>query len=216
MEEKSTKRILIDANRYEDVKAILQSLVDYKSILSYPVLAFVDENGETQYRADANSVRNEALSIMIMLQCDMYIKYTDRFSNLLTYVRSQCNLLLNNYAITISHGLEPKIDIDNIRNWLVLRSLIENLDNDWKIPEGWKKHIEKVVWHSEFKSALDEALKSVTLDQVEKHGKCIMIEEYINGVGQTVKAMVYAYNSRLYSVRYVEDVCSMFKDITVK
>lgn len=132
------KDILKEANRYEDIKSILEKIISDDRRASHPVNAFVDEHGNTQWRVDAGLVREEAAELLSNIENDTKSGIK---SNLVEYTMTHSNMLLHNYAVHVSHRKEPKEDaMDEIRNWLILENLLMCWsDDDWDIPDGWKK-----------------------------------------------------------------------------
>lgn len=140
------KKILEDANRYDDVKNILNNIIKDNQY-SYPVNAFGDDYGRIKYRVDGNAVRKEASILLQLIDEEKEIneKSRDNISNLFRYVRSQYDMLLHNYAVYISYKKDPDVDIDIIRSWGILDSLIscfDYVDDNWYIPNGWRKVID--------------------------------------------------------------------------
>ena len=67
-----------------------------------------------------------------------------------------------------------------------------------------------------FERALDRALKADTLTEVVEHDDCLFQEVYTNECGQRISVHLYAYKGKTYVVRYVDDVCVSFFDVTPK
>lgn len=132
------KDILMEANRYEDIKNILLNIICDNRRASHPVNAFIDDHGVTQWRVDANSVREEATHLLSDIEDGTQ---SGMKRNLMEYVSTHSNMLLHNYAVHVSHKKEPEEDaMDEIRNWLILDNLLMCWsDDDWDIPDGWKK-----------------------------------------------------------------------------
>lgn len=68
--------------------------------------------------------------------------------------------------------------------------------------------------NSEFEMALEQALNSVTLTEVEEYGYCHLKEIYTNEVGNEIEIAVYELESKTYLLRYVDKKCVQFRDIT--
>lgn len=143
---KNIKNVLEEANRYEDVISIINHIIKDYNALSYPVNPFIYK-GSIKNSVDGKMVRKEASNILKSIEENEYDLKSDDFLNLHRYVKSHANDLLHNFAVSISHRVDPIIDIDIIRSWMILDNLIDNLDiinnydNDhrWYIPKGWMK-----------------------------------------------------------------------------
>ena len=138
------KTILKEAHRYKAVINILNTIIN-ESAVSYPVKPFIhyDTCGEsyTKWRVDGSDVRKEAELCKQAIEQDDY-GCNNPCINLLVYVESKYNMMLHNYANSISHRHFPVIEMDNIRNWLCLGCVIEHFsdDMDLVIPTGWKRN----------------------------------------------------------------------------
>lgn len=137
------KSALEKSNRYDDIIGILDEITK-KNDASYPVNTFMDANGEARIRVDGNRVRNEAAELLKLINSDEFDENNIKFPNLMEYVRTQSDTLLHNYAIQISHRIEPDIDMDIIRCWVILDNILICLNSgylldDWAIPSGWGK-----------------------------------------------------------------------------
>ena len=67
---------------------------------------------------------------------------TEIFLALEAYVHTELDMMLHNYANSISHRMEPEEDMEEIRAWQVFLSSIHHLmnplDMDFTIPRGWR------------------------------------------------------------------------------
>ena len=68
----------------------------------------------------------------------------------------------------------------------------------------------------EFEKALEEALNSPTLTEVERDGELLVLEDYNNHVGIPIIVKIYRYKSHYYHIRYVNGECGVFRDLTMK
>ena len=147
--DKSIKDILIEGGRYYDVIMILSSIVTIKQS-SVPVDYYISIDGIVKNSIDTKELKEEAAQFMYQLVQDDLCYITDdddRFDLLLNYVHSKVNMKLHNYGISISHGNEPREDMEYIKPWLVLENLLCDLqystpdfddESIWYIPDGWK------------------------------------------------------------------------------
>ena len=134
--------ILKNAGRYEEVVNILKNIIcDNNLTGTYPVDAFIDLDNTTRWRIDSKLIKEEATAFLQLLENGCNIAEPDEYFNLNQYIMSKSNMLLHNYAISISHRNNPEdnINMENIRIWLCLGNLLDNLnDTDKYIPDGWK------------------------------------------------------------------------------
>ena len=100
------KDILKEGNRYEDVTDILNNFLQ-TSEDSYPVDCFAGEDGKASYRVDGPKTRDEALKLLEYIESEDQTDQTNNFNNLLRYIVSESDMMLHNYAISISHKKEP-------------------------------------------------------------------------------------------------------------
>lgn len=132
------KNILVNANRYEDVMAILYGMMDLTGS-EVPVRAYAGKRDKIAYNVPVQKVKEEAQALIYLLDGNMvYDIGLDDVENLWRYVNSVTDILLHNYAVSVSHQSQPE-DMDGIRGWLVLDNLISCLDHNesWSVPNGW-------------------------------------------------------------------------------
>lgn len=67
--------------------------------------------------------------------------------------------------------------------------------------------------NEEFAIALQEALESPILTEVERYGYCHYYDEFDND-GFKIKISIYELDGKTYIIKYVNDECTMFRDIT--
>lgn len=67
-----------------------------------------------------------------------------------------------------------------------------------------------------FEEALEEALNSPILTEVERDGTVLIMDDYKNRVGAKIVIWIYKYKSRIYYIRYVNEECTVFTDLTAK
>ena len=137
---------LKNAGRYDEVANLLRMIAYTLKDEFYPIKPYADETGSTVWRIPGSSVREEALRLLIYIEGneeDQVLIKGFNFHNLDHYVMTHSDMLLHNYAVSISHRKDPEIDLEDIRSWCVLGSLIDSFDypkDEWIIPEGWRKH----------------------------------------------------------------------------
>lgn len=68
----------------------------------------------------------------------------------------------------------------------------------------------------EFEKALEEALNSPTLTEVERDGELLVLDDYKNHAGAKIIIKIYRYKSHYYYIRYVNGECGVFRDLTMK
>lgn len=139
----NVKNKLIESNKYDDIVEILNNIINDK-ISSYPVDPYIDD-GDTKWRVDGDKVRTEAVKLLYTINNNTISEYSfDDFNELHQYVQTQTDMKLHNYAINISHNIEPLEDMNIIRSWLILDNLIINMADqctfEWYIPDGWKNN----------------------------------------------------------------------------
>lgn len=65
-----------------------------------------------------------------------------------------------------------------------------------------------------FKKIWGEVLNDNTLSEVEEYGYVMFGEEYTNEIGQKIKITIYELEGKTYLIRYVDENCVQFRDIT--
>jgi len=68
---------------------------------------------------------------------------------------------------------------------------------------------------NKFEKVLEEALNSKTIDEVERYGYCHFQEDYKNEIDQVINIKVYELDYKTYIIKYVDNKCVRFSDITV-
>jgi hypothetical protein len=68
--------------------------------------------------------------------------------------------------------------------------------------------------NDKYSKVIDQIINIDTLTDVENYGYCHLSEVYTNDIGQEIKIEVYELDSRTYLIRYVDDECVEFRDIT--
>lgn len=138
------KDILKEANRYEDIRNILNNIIEtLDDDMTYPVDAHIDDR-EIKWKVDGQLLIKEASNLLYLIDTENINcnNSSDDFLNLLQYVRTKGDRLLHNYAIDISHRSTPCTDMNEIRKWKILENLIHNIGGElWIIPDGWKKNL---------------------------------------------------------------------------
>ena len=143
--------VLKEAGRYDDICNILNDIISDDSFDSYTVDPYINDQGDTKRRVTRESLRSEGSEFLKLINGDGYEYmntpiFNNSFSNLCSYVKTKTNMLLHNYSVSISHGIDP-MDIEKIKPWQVLDYIIMQLridklrlDNDtFYIPDGWRK-----------------------------------------------------------------------------
>lgn len=139
------------SNRLLDVKCILYDIIERTegSSVDLPVRPCIDDNKLITH-VKSKDVYSEARHLFEMLSSlsipddskDSGVgscMYEDEYSNLSLYVSDHSNMLLHNYAVSVSHRTGGAMD-DEIRVWCILSNLLDNLYSDtWNVPVGWCK-----------------------------------------------------------------------------
>lgn len=141
------------SNRLFDVKCILYGIIERLERIGnvdLPVRFCISNDDKLITHVKRKDVYSEALHLFEVLstlsdtnsskECDDdgYI-HEDDYSNLSLYVGDHSDMLLHNYAVSISHRMGGSMD-DDIRVWCILSNLLDNLYSDtWNVPVGWCK-----------------------------------------------------------------------------
>ena len=132
------KKELIDAGRYEDILKVLNDIIN-SNLSIYPVRPFVDVDFKVKTQVNYYFVKNEAKKLLNVIEKNEENDPCE-FNNLLQVVNTKRHTLCNNYVVSLSHKKFPKIELEEIRIWMTLENLIDNLyDDKWNVPEGWRK-----------------------------------------------------------------------------
>lgn len=130
--------ILREAGRFSDLTCLLSDIIDTVPATFMQSGVYI-ESGDISCWIDGQDVRKEAylLRKRLLDGKDWTLKESD-FQNLHRYVTDHVEVLMHNYAITVSHRIETEFD-DQIRVWLILSNMLVNLSFDkWEIPKGWR------------------------------------------------------------------------------
>lgn len=65
-----------------------------------------------------------------------------------------------------------------------------------------------------FEKVLDEAINSTMVEDIKNYGYCHFSESYTNEAGQVVKIEVYELDCKTFLIRYLDEKCVLFRDIT--
>ena len=65
-----------------------------------------------------------------------------------------------------------------------------------------------------FEEILEEILESDTLEQIKKYGHLIFIDVHFDDVGQEIEITIFEYHNKIYLIKYVDEECVMFDNIT--
>ena len=143
------KTALEKANKYDDVMTVIRNIARYLTPSTYPkhpAKPFVDKNGETHWHVAGTPVKEEAIEIINIIEGNVPEDTENLFQNLLAYVSNRSDTKLLNYAVSISYRQNPNEDMDNIRSWEILESIIHHLrlrhaypheGHVFGVPEGW-------------------------------------------------------------------------------
>lgn len=139
----SIKKILKDANRYDDIINVLNSIASLKGG-DIPVSPHINiKGGNLICHVNALYVSKEAPKLIKLINnevmeenlCNLY-----EFVNLHYYVDSKTKDIIYDNALALSYGNNPKDNMNVIKIWFILSNLIININNynNWSIPDGWK------------------------------------------------------------------------------
>lgn len=134
------------SNRLLDVKCIIYDIIESFERVDagdLPVRFCISDDCKLITHVKSRDVYSEARHLFEVLSTllaadDSYI-HRDDYSNLSLYVGDHCDMLLHNYAVSVSHRMGGPMD-DEIRVWCILSNLLDNLYSDtWDVPVGWYK-----------------------------------------------------------------------------
>lgn len=133
------RKFLEEINRYDDIKEILNTIInDYQ--YRYLINTFFVEDAKWQVYGE--DVRKEASKLLHLF--DDNLEYNDDrekdYLNLRQYISTKVCSLLYNFALSISYGDIPTVNIKDIRSWQILNYILYNLNDvsSWTIPNCWK------------------------------------------------------------------------------
>ena len=139
--------VLKEAGRYEEVMDALKEIKTDNVTL--PVHPFIDSDNITKWRVECTKLAKQRDKLMELIEADVDIeaKDTENMDELQAYVETQRDMILHNYAISISHRKEPKENMEKARVWCIIASIIYETFSDYldeeqtkfSIPDGWKK-----------------------------------------------------------------------------
>lgn len=146
------KKILKDANRYDDICNILKEIANIKDY-DLPVRAFVSRKGGWENRIIVSNLKSESKLLLEILSQDLDSDFDmciDDYENLYEFVNTYADDLLHNYAVSLSHKKDPEYNIEKVRPWLILSNLLICLtvttkEEPWSIPDGWKKNDRRIT-----------------------------------------------------------------------
>lgn len=135
------------SGKYNEIISILKK-ISTRNVHQYPLYTpYTDNHGMTRYRISGELVRKEAEILLNILQTEEKIGEI-RFNFLPHYLCSETNMMLHNYAVSLSHNKQPRDSMDTIRSWLIIENLVScwsttiDQSGDWTIPDGWKKEMD--------------------------------------------------------------------------
>ena len=140
------------SNRLVDVKRIIWDIVESTEMSSgqyLPVYFCISNDGKIITHVKGETIYSEARHLFEVLSTLWSIDdpnttsidfiHEDEYDNLSLYVTNHCDVLLHNYAISVSHRIDEEMD-DDIRVWCILANLLANLYSDtWNVPVGWRR-----------------------------------------------------------------------------
>ena len=101
----------------------------------------IDRLNHTLWSIDTKSIIEQAARLIIIIEDGCDGNTEDDFDKLSAYVNDKSDTLLHNYAVSVSHKIEPEYNIDTIRCWEILDNMLacwnNNYDEPWCIPDGW-------------------------------------------------------------------------------
>lgn len=128
------------SNRLFDVKCLIYDIIESVERVDagdLPVHFCISDDGKLITHVKSKDVYSEDRHLFEVLSTlpaadnseedgvDLYI-HEDDYSNLSLYVSSHCDVLLHNYAVSVSHRTGGAMD-DEIRVWCILGNLLDNL-----------------------------------------------------------------------------------------
>lgn len=141
------QKTLKKANRYDDVVKILNKIAN-DNAPKYETEPYADEDGNIRLETDGWLVRQGAQTVLDIITTGNVPETIYPIRHVSQYVKKQANVYLRNYAIQASYGREPITDMNGIRAWLILNSLICHVmqkteTSGWEIPDEWKKETKR-------------------------------------------------------------------------
>lgn len=141
------------SNRLFDVTYLIHDIIESVERVDardLPVRLCISDDGKLITHVKSKDVYSEARHLFEVLSTlpaaddseedgvDSCI-HEDDYSNLSLYVRYHSNMLLHNYAVSVSHRIDGEMN-DDIRVWCILANLLDNLYSDtWDVPIGWRR-----------------------------------------------------------------------------
>ena len=129
------KSILKEAGRYESSIEILNHIIEHT-----PVVYFADN-------IDTCKCKEQAAKLLKVIKDEIIIRKDDlvgKLDDIYNYISNKADIMLHEYAINQSYRAKPIYDMETIRSYLVLASLIiylntknDNPDKSWSVPKGW-------------------------------------------------------------------------------
>lgn len=141
------KRVFEEANRYEEVVNLLTKISELNH-MSYAIRPVIDGEGNVTRSLSGGCISREAKRLLELIVQGATLRSivsesdADGFENLRKYISNETDVLLHNYAIHLSHGCNPTMDIDTIRVWLILNNFFFCINMEgvrWSIPKTWER-----------------------------------------------------------------------------
>ena len=145
------------SNRLFDVKCLIYDIIESVERVDagdLPVRVCISDDGKLITHVKSKDVYSEVRQLFEVLSTLPAADdseedgvnsciHEDDYSNLSLYVGDHSDILLHNYAVSVSHIMGGLMD-DEIRVWCILSNLLDNLYSDtWNVPVGWcKKEVE--------------------------------------------------------------------------
>lgn len=148
---KDVKRVLFDAGRLHDVHQVLDKIAKTSDV-SIPVNPYCD-NGRISFRVNGKDAADEASLLRSCIDSNNF-STVDRnsFDTIYNVIKSEAEIALHNYAVTISHRKDHDEDvIEKARVYMILQNMLDCMyidGSDWSIPDGWKNE-KYTTWFKE-------------------------------------------------------------------
>ncbi len=143
------KEKLQESGRYEQIMEIVAKIA-VRNFGDVPVRLQYNSEMKPVSRVKISDVRT-GLNLWLLLIGKEQVSggnVAETLFALEAYVSTELDMMLHNYANSISHRTEPEEDMEEIRAWQVFLSSIHHLMNPWDpeygtqtdftIPKGWR------------------------------------------------------------------------------
>ena len=143
------KETIKAAGRYEQIMEIIAKIA-IRDVGDVPIMLQYNSEMKPVSRVKMSDVRT-GLNLWLVLIGKEQVSggnVTETLFALEAYASTELDMMLHNYANSISHRTEPEEDMEDIRAWQVFLSSIHHLMNPWDpeygtqmdftIPKGWR------------------------------------------------------------------------------